>query len=149
MSKLNEFTLNIADKKMEALRAVKEQASIHPGWISFVRKALGMSFAQLAKRAGVQPQTAWNAEKNEADEKITIERLRSYAEAMNCDLVYGFVPRRPIREQMREEARLKAIDMLNESNVHMSLEGQGSENSEFEIGKLTQELLGNPKKIWD
>ena len=52
--------------------------------ISIIRKFLGMSQAQLSKRTGInQPQLS-NIEKGETN--ITINNLRSIANALSCDL---------------------------------------------------------------
>src|SRR5215212_1792829 len=67
------------------------------GWIREIRSALGMSAAQLAHRLGVGQSTVAKLEKSEAEATISLQSLRKVAEAMDCTLVYAFVPRNTLQ----------------------------------------------------
>jgi predicted DNA-binding mobile mystery protein A len=64
------------------------------GWVRTVRKALGMSGAQLAGRLGLSRNRISVLERKEVESEITLNQLRDLAEQLNCDLTYALVPRR-------------------------------------------------------
>lgn len=63
------------------------------GWISTLREAMGLTLADLALRLKVTPPAVRSFEIAEAEDRITLRSLRRTAEALDCDLVYAFVPR--------------------------------------------------------
>lgn len=93
------------------------------GWIRSIRDALGMSARQLAQRAGVtQPSvTLW--EKREISGAITMASLRKAADAMQCDLVYALVPRKPLQKLIEDRAVEVAGKMIEPVSHSMALEG--------------------------
>ena len=66
------------------------------GWIKEIREALLMSQAQIAKRLGVHPSTISRSQKAEIENTITIGRLEEIAEALDCNLMYVFIPKKDI-----------------------------------------------------
>ena len=83
------------------------------GWIKEIRLALGMSAAQLARRLKVRQSTVAKLEKSEAEETISLQSLRKAAEALDCTLVYAFVPRTSLEACVQAQARLRAKEILN------------------------------------
>ena len=75
----------------DALRQALAQP-IH-GWIKTVRTGMGMTLMQLAGRLEVSTPAVYKPEQMELDDKLTVAKLRKIAQAMECDLVYGFVPK--------------------------------------------------------
>ena len=74
----------------DVLRKYQVPDSVEPspgGWVRAVRKALGMTHAQLGARAGVSRQTVQAMEKAEAERRITLDSLDRPARAMNCRVV--------------------------------------------------------------
>jgi transcriptional regulator with XRE-family HTH domain len=65
-------------------------------WIKTTRWALGWVSAELAKKMNVSQQAVSRLEAREANASISIQKLKDVAEAMNCQLVYGFIPNRPM-----------------------------------------------------
>ncbi len=65
----------------------------HTGWIKTVRVSLGMTLQQLANRLSVTKQNVSEMESREAEGAITLNRLREAANALDMNLVYGFVPK--------------------------------------------------------
>lgn len=64
------------------------------GWIHAIREALGLSLAQFAVRLGLaSASTAYQLEKAEVAESITIKRFRAAANVLGCDLKIDLVPR--------------------------------------------------------
>jgi transcriptional regulator with XRE-family HTH domain len=52
-----------------------------------------LTLEEVGLRAGVSRQAIQQFEKAEADDRITIARLRRIAGAMGCELKYVFVPK--------------------------------------------------------
>jgi predicted DNA-binding mobile mystery protein A len=94
------------------------------GWIYAIRTALGMTGADLSRRLNIAPSGVTRIEKNEAEGTINIETLKRVAEALDCDFVYGFVPRRSLELTVRERARKISHRRLALTQQTMSLERQ-------------------------
>lgn len=130
------------------------------GWIHMVRIALGMPGNALANRLGVHPSTVTHVEASEAAGTITLNKLREYAAAMDCELVYAIVPKssavgqhraRSIQNLLINRARKKALELVSYTNSHMVLEEQGlpKPQLEREVDRITKDLIVNrPKDIW-
>jgi predicted DNA-binding mobile mystery protein A len=116
------------------------------GWIRAIREALGLSSAELAKRMKANRSLIVQQEKAEADDRITLKSLRAFANALDCDLVYAFVPRAGDLEQL-VEARARAAAKTNVLGVEhsMALENQASGNLEEAIEAETKRLTRKRK----
>jgi predicted DNA-binding mobile mystery protein A len=80
----------------EQLKSTDLQAALRPpylGWSRGVRHALNLTLVDLCQRLHISQPAATKLEQSEMKETITIRKLRGIAKAMNCDFVYGFVPR--------------------------------------------------------
>src|SRR5437667_9934834 len=78
------------------------------GWLRTVRKALGMSGAQLAKKMGVTRARIAQAELAELNGGVTLKSMQAAAEAMGCRFVYAIVPPRRVEDIVMTQARKKA-----------------------------------------
>src|SRR5580698_8686183 len=76
------------------------------GWIRAIRQALGVSSGEMARRLGTSRQLPLQLEKGEAEDRITLKSLRAAANALDCDLVYAFVPRAGSIEEVMEKHAL-------------------------------------------
>jgi predicted DNA-binding mobile mystery protein A len=83
-----------------------------------------MSSTELAARLGVSQQTVPDLERSEMHDTIKLETLRRAADALNCDLVYVLLPRRPLSDIVRDQARRKAARHLDRIAQHSRLEDQ-------------------------
>lgn len=122
------------------------------GWIRTVRKALGMSGAQLARRMGVTRARIAQAEKAELDGGATLKSMRATAEAMGCRFVYAFVPPDSIENVVLQQARKKAQAIVGRAGMHMALEDQAVPESraQREVTRLANELLVKmPPDFWE
>ena len=117
------------------------------GWLKTIREFLGMTTTQLAKKLDITQPRIVNLEKNEKNTKIsTMERI---ADALNCDFVYAFVPRENIDNILYNQAKKKALKILNKVNTNMGLENQLSNNQDL-LEDLIKDLLDdNIARIWD
>ncbi|MCC7441790.1 MAG: helix-turn-helix domain-containing protein [Bdellovibrionales bacterium] len=130
------------NRRTRALRGVAGDAAVRPGWIAFMRRSLGMTLKQLAGRTGLSLPTVAQAERGEAAGRATLGTLRKMAHAMDCDLIYAFVPKADIDELMKRAAREKAKRTLATADVHMTLENQRVEQSIQErVERLANKLL--------
>jgi len=121
------------------------------GWIKTVRNLYRMSAEQLGYAAGVSSVSIFQFEKSENEKTISLGNLYKIAEAMNCDVHYALVPRQPINDYIEERAKAKAKIIIEQLAKTMGLEDQGVSNEDLKIlyQKAIQDLLKNPKNIWD
>lgn len=132
------------------------------GWIAAVRKALGMSGAQLARRLGVTNAAVYQHERSEPEGAITLRQMEKMAQAMGCRFVYAIVPDAQmektqakngrVEDVLRRQARAKAEALVLWASGHMALEQQAlpPERVQEEIVRMTEELLRNPPSdFWE
>lgn len=136
-------------RRLEDLRGFKGLTKGIDSWVDYVRLGLGMSLSQLAARVGVAQSSLSGSIKLEKEGRITIGKLKEIAEAMDCDLVYGFVPRKKVEELMRDQARKKTIGLMEEAETHMSLEDQKVMLDKNERMKDLIEEKIYSKYLWD
>ena len=112
------------DKRLFELR--NSQSLIRPprGWIKAIREALGMTSKQLAKRIGVSQPRASEIEKNEVAGSLTLDTLQRAANALDCQLVYALIPRKPLQDLVEERAEKIARIRLKATSHSMALEDQ-------------------------
>lgn len=121
------------------------------GWIRAIREALGMTHRQLAQRVGRKPQTVLDLQSREASQTIQLNTLRELAEALDCELVYAIVPRKPLGAMLEGRARAVARERLRRTGHSMELEQQGlgvreqDRAVEREVERL---LAGSRRYLW-
>lgn len=103
------------------------------GWIATVRGALGMTQQAFGARLKMPKQRVSQLEMRERTGDIKLSQLRDAADALNCDLVYAFVPREPLEEMVQRRARETALRELKAVERTMQLEGQATGISEERI----------------
>ena len=138
--------LNSAASQVAGLKAPRE------GWISTMRKALGMSAPELAKRLGVTKPAIYQAERKERDGGVTLGHMERLAEAMGGKFVYAIVPDGQIEDILRDQARAKAEAVVRRASAHMALEKQSlsAERMREEIDRLADQLLRErPSDFWE
>ena len=122
------------------------------GWVSTLRKALGMSGAQLARRLGVSRAQVAQSERNEASGAITLKTLHKMAAAMGGRVVYMIVPEQSAGDMVQQRAREKASQLVYKVDTQMALEAQtiSEASRKFEIERVKEELLNKmPGDLWD
>ena len=140
------------DSKIASLPPLQKMQRPHRGWIRAVKEALGMSSKQLAARLGVSPPRITALEKSEVDETVTLASLRRAAEALDCALVYSFVPKGSFEEVLQTRARRIAADIIGKVDHTMRLEAQNLQSDKLneEIENLAAQILREQHKIiWD
>ena len=117
------------------------------GWISAVRQALGMTAKQLAERVGLSQPRIAKMELNENNLKIST--MKKIAEGLDCDFVYGFVPKSSLQETINRQARKKAEAILLNVNTNMALEDQLADDPNILTDVADEMIAKNIKRIWD
>jgi predicted DNA-binding mobile mystery protein A len=110
-----------------------------------------MTTRQLAKSVGVTQAAVADAERTEAKGDITFATLQRYATALDCEVVYALVPKRPLREVVHERADRIAHDQVARVSHSMTLENQTTSNEYLkrQIAQLRRKLLeGKRSRLW-
>lgn len=142
------ITIQIS-RRLEELRPLVAKTKGISSWIDYVRMGLGMSLVQLAKRVGVTQSTISTSIKMEKEGRITLNKLREIAQAMNCDLVYEFVPRKKLEDMIYDQALKKTKSLMEEAETHMALEDQKVELDQTERMKELASDRIYSKYLWD
>ena len=153
--------MNAKELKLAQMDAVLQDAASHPlpprppaGWLRAIREALGMTSGVLAERLGVTASGARKLEQAEAVDAITLGTLRRVAEALDCDLQYALVPRRPLREMRWQRALHLAQQWQQRAGRTMALEAQPvaspSAAANERLEAMAQEILHTSgTRLWD
>lgn len=133
------------------LRGIPADAFARPagGWVRAVREALGMSATELGQRMGITRRRVAAIETEELIGAMKLATLQRAAEAMDCRLVYAFVPKAPLEELVQARAREKAEGIVRNVSHHMRLEeqGVGAEGERREVDRLA-ERLADQRGLW-
>ena len=94
------------ERRLAPWRALKPSSTAPPagGWVRAIRDVLGMSAAELATRMGVTQVAVTKLEASERAGGARLATLTRAANALGCDLVYAFVPRASLEDQIRAQA---------------------------------------------
>lgn len=140
------------DRTLAQAPGLRRLARPKRGWIREIREILGLSAQQLATRMGVSQPTVAKMEQAEAKGVITLASLKRAAEAMDCQLVYAFVPRGSFEDIVQARASEVATRLLNRVGHTMSLEAQ-EPDGEFRarrVRELADELVRNlSRELWE
>ena len=125
-----------------------------PIWeqIKVIRKAFGISQLQLAKKLGFSSNVPVAKLENGQIENPTLDTLKKYAEALQCELVVRLVPKKEIEKVVEEQAEKKAREIVSLSvgNSAMELQKPDNETIKEEIEKVKNELLEKRRSvIWE
>lgn len=115
------------ERRLAPWRALTPSSTAPPagGWVRAIRDVLGMSAAELATRMGVTQVAVTKLEASERAGGARLATLTRAANALGCDLVYAFVPRASMEDQIRAQAeRVLMRDFEGVANS-MRLEDQG------------------------
>ncbi len=140
------------DKRLNSLRNLESLTRPPKGWVRAIREALGMTTAQLGKRIGVTQPRAFDIEKAEVNGSLTIDSLERAARALDCQLVYALVPRKPLEDLVVERARQLARSKLASISHSMALEDQqvSESSAAYQLDDLTRKLLEKRgSALWD
>ena len=78
-----------------------------------------------------------------------ISTMKKIAEGLDCDFVYGFVPKSSLQETINRQARKKAEAILANANTNMALEDQLADDPHILTDVADEIIAKNIKRIWD
>jgi len=119
------------------------------GWIHSTRLALGMSRAQLANRMGVTRARIAQLEKSEVEQALKLDTLRRSAEALNCTLVYAFVPNESYDAIVKEQARKVDSERIHRVTHTMQLENQPIRAEALSADPFPERELLRSGRLWN
>lgn len=138
----NKLAMKQIERRLKNLREFAKDASIRTGWIHYMRQALGLTLKNLAIASKLTQASVQQIEKREIAGKVTIETMRKIANAMDCEFVYAIVPKQELNAYLKEKAIIKATRIVQEADVHMTLEDQKvSQNIRERIERIAEDLL--------
>lgn len=150
-SKLYKLRLSQVERAIEPFNTVKNAAVPPGGWLRAIRESLGRSLKTQAEIAGVSSGTLTKSERSEAEDRISLAQLRKLAAALDCELVYGLVPKKPLHEVIQDRAEFMAKQEILGVAHSMSLEDQRPSDAfiERQIDERRRELLdGSWARLW-
>jgi len=151
-SNLRSLQLRQLAARLESLAPLRSEKPPADGWIRAIRRALGMTTTQLARRLSISQSAATLLEGREAAMTVSLETLSRAADALECDLVYALIPRVPLPEMRARAANAAAWAQVRQVDHSMGLEDQAvaAGESQFLADEVAQDLLRSwSNKIWD
>lgn len=145
-------TIKQIDLSLSSMKQSSLLSPPAPGWVRTIRKALGMTIAQLANRMQLNPSRIVKIEMSENTQGITLRTMQSVADALECDFVYGLVPRSSLEAQIKERAHALARKQVMQAAHSMDLEDQSVDAHwiEEQITLLTEAYLQKSwKHLWE
>jgi predicted DNA-binding mobile mystery protein A len=149
----NSLRLQQLNQKTALFGKIVSISKLNEGWIMTLRKTLGITLEQMGNKLGVTKQNVMLMEKRELEGNITLKSLKELGNAMDMQLVYGFVPKDGSIDAMIERKALElATKIVMRASQTMKLEDQ--ENSKLRLQKAIAERtlqIKNemPKLLWD
>ncbi len=135
------------DRRLGPLGPPSKYAVPQRGWIRAVRDALRMPASELAVRMGISGASVRSLEENEMTGGIRLSSLRRAAEAMECTLVYAFLPNESLEGVVRTRAREVLDEHLGRVHQTMVLEGQETDMLPSAVEDRLQAIMDSPK-LW-
>lgn len=149
----NSLQFQQLDKKFKAYKQAQKVVMPSTGWIQAIREVLGISLEQLGQKLSITRQSVGALEEREREGAASINSLKEFANAMDMDFVYGFVPKDGSLDALVErKAKELATQIVLRTSNSMKLENQ--ENTETRIKKAIKERAAAirnemPKTLWD
>lgn len=81
------------DEEMRPFRRAGREENPTNGLLRAVRQALRVSAVEIGENAGVSRDAVFDFERRELESSITLRSMSKLADAMDCKMVYGIVPK--------------------------------------------------------
>jgi len=140
------------DKKLMPLKDLATLGIPKQGWIRTIREALGMSSAQLGKKAGLGQPRISRLEKAEITGNLKVSSFQKIAKAFGMRFIYGFVSDSSLEDMVRKQAEKIVLRRMARLDRTMQLEQQGLSDEEKKKaveGMIDKFLMENVKGLWD
>ena len=121
------------------------------GWIRTIRKTLHMSTDVLSKKLNLTITSVLKIENREKNKCITLKKLEEAAQALDCKLIYALIPNESFLDMIRNQERLNAIKLIQQTQNTMKLEQQGLDKDQLkqQLEYVLQDIQNQPlKKLW-
>lgn len=135
------------DSKLRKLAPAEQFQPPHRGWVRAIRDALGMSAADLGRLLGVSGPAVTSLERSEQDGTARLDTLGRAAAAMDCTLVYAFIPNQGLEQTVRKRAELVARRQLAAVRTTMALEDQAVDVG-TSLLQIQTERLVRAGRLW-
>lgn len=141
------------DQRLKPLKPLASKTAVltKSGWIKTIRRALGMTAKDMAQRMALTEARIYALENGELEGATTLKSLRRAAEAMNCELVYAFIPKISLEQMVEQQALKLARSQVGRVDRTMRIEEQGTSNAviEAKVKELADDYRRNPpRKLW-
>ena len=141
------------DQKLKPFAAIKNSSVPTKGWIHTIRTSLNMTMEQLGNKLGITKQGVKKIEESEAKCTVSIKTLKEVANAIDMQLVYGFVPKTgTVQDLINQKAEKLATKIVLRTHKNMQLENQAITDTKLKraIKELAEELAREMKRsLWD
>lgn len=151
VSNFAELKLRQLDAALARWRATDLPSRPASGWLKAIREALGMTATHLAQKLGVTTSTVTRLEASEAEDTISLATLRRAAEALDCELQYALVPKKPLSQTLEDRAYALARQQMAGIDHSMALEAQSTSREilDAQTRALAESLLKGPRRtLW-
>ncbi len=141
--KLKQISNSIAQKTLISIEQLPER-------IKDIRKSLGLTQKQLARRLNISRQEITKIENNK--NSSSLKTLSKVASALNCELKCAIVSDISLEKMIENQAHKKAEQILERTNANMALENQAIDKKaiEFQKQKLINEFMANTNSsLWE
>lgn len=145
--KNNWLKIKQLDQHLLKIKANQAEALPSEGWVRTIRKTLGMTLKQLAKRLCVDPSRVVKIETSELEGAVTLRTMRDVAEQLHCHFAYQFIPKTSLENDIKNRAKELAEITVKRTAHTMDLENQSIEKKwlEEQIIEMSQSIL---QKSW-
>lgn len=142
------------DKKINKIKGLDSNFEWPTGWLKGIRESLGLSAKKLEARLKLPSGSVIRTEQREIDKTVTLATLESFANAMECKLVYALIPRghQSLEEIVEKRAKKLAKAILADISHSMKIEAQEVDQkiSEQEQTKLAMDLVEKlDRRLWE
>jgi predicted DNA-binding mobile mystery protein A len=106
-----------------------------------------MSAADLAARMGISGASVRSLEEKEMTGGIRLSSLQRAAEAMDCTLVYSFIPNTSLEATVRRQAQRVLDEQIGRTRQTKALEAQEGDRRSSAIDVQLQAIIGSAR-LW-
>ncbi len=141
------------DQKLVEFKSAALVRIPQKGWIHTIRTTLNMTMDQLGNKLNMTKGAIQKIEDREAEGQITINKLKDVGNALDMQLVYGFVPKDSTLDNLINlKAENLARKIVLRTHQNMTLEDQAisDEKINASIIDLANDIKREMRKsLWD
>jgi predicted DNA-binding mobile mystery protein A len=141
------------DQKLANFKDIGMVLVPQKGWVNTIRTTLNMTRNQLGAKLNLTKGAIQKIEEREATGQITINKLKDVGNALNMQLVYGFIPKDGTIENLvnlKAEKLARKIVLRTNQNMKLEDQGIGDEKITKTIKELADEIKREMRRsLWD